>query len=393
MGKLEETLDQGVKDGKVPHVIVAATNASGSFTYNYRTGTAQYPGGNAIEDDAVLQLASQSKLLTTIAALRVVEKGLIGLDDDAGKHLPVLAKQPIFKGFDENEKPILDERKNPITLRKLLTHSAGTVYDAMNPDLVKLRQNEGHVANTGVTIDARFGHAGIYEPGTSWMYSTGIDWAGRLIENLTNQTLEEFMQENMWKPMGLKNITFWPDKHLGMADRIPQLTIRGPDGKLAPHNAPTLNTGSVDCFGGHGIYATMSDYLAVQRSILANDGKLLKPETVDMMFQPQLNDAEQKALMAFMASPYGASIIGEWKPKLELNWGLGGILLMQDDEGRRKKGTLSWGGMVNPFWLIDREADLALTFGTQVLPPGDSMVSEMISAIEYNLYKQKGVKF
>ena len=263
----------------------------------------------------------------------------------------------------------------------------------MSPDLVKLRQMEGHVANTGVTIDERFGQAGIYEPGTSWMYSTGIDWAGRLVENLTKQTLEEFMQENMWKPMGLKNITFWPDKHPEMADRMAQLTVRGPDGKLAAFNAPFLNTGSKDCFGGHGMYATMADYLVVQRSILANDGKLLKPETVDMMFQPQLNTEEQKALMAFMAGPMGGSVIGEWKAGLELNWGLGGILLMQDDNGRRKKGTLSWGGMTNPFWLIDREADLALTFGTQLLPPGDPMVSEMISAIEYDLYKQKVVTF
>lgn len=89
----------------------------GSFTYNYKTGIAQFPDGKEIEEDAVLLLASQSKLLTTLAALKAVEKGLIGLDDDAGKHLPVLAKQQIFKGFDENQKPILVERKNAITLR------------------------------------------------------------------------------------------------------------------------------------------------------------------------------------------------------------------------------------------------------------------------------------
>lgn len=239
----------------------------------------------------------------------------------------------------------------------------------------------------------RFNYPLVFEPGTSWSYGTGIDWAGRLVEKVGSMSLEDWMKTNMWEPLGVTEITFWPLDNSNLRSRVPGLTIRTPEGGLAPFSAPFINTGSKDCFGGHGAYATMSDYLKVQRSILSNDGKLLKPSTVDQMFQPQLSTASAQALNEFTStSPLAAMMVGS-KPKGEVNWGLGGILYMQDDAGKRKKGTLSWGGMTNPFWLIDREAGLALTFGTQVLPPGDAGVEDMISACELAVYEMAGVKF
>ena len=89
----------------------------GSWTYNYATGNAVHGTAGAIGEDAEFLLASSTKLIATIAALQVVEKGLFGLDDDVAKHLPELTEQPVLKGFDENDKPILEERKNAITLR------------------------------------------------------------------------------------------------------------------------------------------------------------------------------------------------------------------------------------------------------------------------------------
>ena len=160
----------------------------------------------------------------------------------------------------------------------------------------------------------------------------------------------------MWKPLEIQNITFWPGEKPELNARVPGLTTRTPDGKLVPWTLPFLNTGSKDCFGGHGAYATLSEFLRVQRSILANDGKLLKPETVEMMFQPQLSAESKQGLNHFLrTNPMAAMMIGEFKPEIECDWGLGGILFLQDDVGKRRKGTLSWGGMANCFWTIDRE--------------------------------------
>lgn len=116
--KLEATLAQAVKDGKIPHVVVYATNTDGSKQYHHAVGLQNYGiDTEPIQEDPVFMLASQTKLLTTIAALQTVEKGLITLDEDVCSHLPELAAQPILLGFDKNEKPNFQKRKSPITLR------------------------------------------------------------------------------------------------------------------------------------------------------------------------------------------------------------------------------------------------------------------------------------
>jgi CubicO group peptidase (beta-lactamase class C family) len=230
----------------------------------------------------------------------------------------------------------------------------------------------------------------IAQPGSSWMYSVGLDWAGLLIQRLTKLTLEEYMIQNLFEPLSITGITFWPSQRPDLKNKIPGLVVRGPDGKLVPNTTPTINTGAKDCFGGHGAYAQMSDYLKILRSLLANDGKLLKPESVDEMFKPQLGEGSRQALSGFVQA-FNSMLIGEFNPDVPVDHGLGGVLFLKDDEGRRKKGTMSWGGMVNPFWMIDREAGLALTFGTQVLPPGDAGCKEMTGVFERAVYKMAGI--
>lgn len=227
----------------------------------------------------------------------------------------------------------------------------------------------------------------LFEPGTRWLYSPGLDWAGRLVERLTKQTLEQCFQKHIFEPVGVTEATFFPYEDSRFKDRVPHLTTRTAEGGLALYTDPWINTGSTDCFGGHGLYAPMGDYLRVQQSILANDGKLLKPSSVETMFTPQLSPEAKESFQAFISGPFGAMLPGEQDPQIEVDWGIGGMLFLQDDRGRRKKGTLHWAGMANTFWTIDREADLALTFGTQVLPPGDAQVAKVITAVELGVYE------
>lgn len=261
----------------------------------------------------------------------------------------------------------------------------------MSPLLTQWQEQRGHAVNTGADVPTKFEYPLLFEPGESWSYGTGIDWAGLLVERLTNSTLEEFMKKNIWDPLGITSMTFFPAKNAELNERVPVISSRTPDGKLAPFTAPFLNTGSTGCFGGHGMYSNMEDYLKVLHSILTNDGKLLQSSAVDTMFKPQLTPESNQGLKDFLKTPWAAFFIGEFLPHIDVNWGLGGILFMQDDEGRRKKYTLSWGGMTNPFWLIDREAGLAITFGTQLLMPGDKQCEEVITAVEKEIYRMAGV--
>lgn len=220
-----------------------------------------------------------------------------------------------------------------------------------------------------------------------------MDWSGLVVERLTGQTLEEYMKANIWDPLDMQTTTFFPARKEGVEAKVPTLSVRGPDGKLYPFNSPFINTGSTGCFGGHGGYSAMSDYTKFLRSILANDGKLLSPESLKLLFKPQLSPALTQSLKDYLLSPSGAFFIGEFQAeKYEHSWAFGGVVFVQGyDDGRRNAGSLSWGGVANSFWLVDREAGLVITFGTQLIPPGDVKVKEVLSVVEKEVYKLAGV--
>ncbi|KAF4549646.1 Acyltransferase-like protein 2 [Elsinoe fawcettii] len=388
MVALEQLIEKAVKDGVYAGCALASADRSGKLSYAKAFGkTSLSEGAEDFKLDTVLQIASMTKLLTTIAVLQVVEKGQVGLDDDVVKYIPELVEQGVLKDVAEDGKPTTVPIKGKLTLRHLLTHSGGCCYDAWHPTIPKVKKYNGKPAQGGATFEDRMTYPLLYEPGSSWTYSTSIDWAGRVLERITGGTLEEHMRKNMWPQLGVKDFTFFPDQHPDMKQRLAGLTARDDkSGKVVPYPLPFLNDGSKDCFGGHGGYATIEEYIKVLQSILRNDGKLLKKETVDQMFKPQLTPESRAALQQQVGTPEIVSMfIGDFPEPKQYDWGLGGILVEKDNEGRRKQNTLIWSGMPNCFWFIDREAGVCGVFGTQVLPPGDLKVEETIKAFEYDV--------
>lgn len=161
------------------------------------------------------------------------------------------------------------------------------------------------------------------------------------------------MQKNICNPLGIKGISFWPEQNAEMKTKIAGMSARDPQsGRLVAFNQPFLNTGSTDCFGGHGGYADLTEYIKVLHSILVDDGKLLKPETTARMFQPQLTKGSKASLKQQMGIPEIVGMfVGDFPSNVEYDWGLGGLLVQGSGEGRRKNGTLIWSGMPNLFWV------------------------------------------
>jgi CubicO group peptidase (beta-lactamase class C family) len=221
-----------------------------------------------------------------------------------------------------------------------------------------------------------------------------MDWAGLLIERLTESTLEDYMTNRIWNPLGLETMTFFPSQRPDLGAHIPLLSVRVADGTLSPFREPFITTGVTGCFGGQGIYSSMGDYLTFLHSLLANDGRLLCAESVDELFKPQLKPPQIQAQREIFLSPIGALFIGEFEmEKYQHGWAIGGIVFVEGyEDGRRKAGAMSWGGAANCFWIMDREAGLALTFGTQLVPPGDRKVKELITSVEKEIYTMAGVK-
>lgn len=274
----------------------------------------------------------------------------------------------------------------------LLTHTAGTAYDLGDPNLLKLQSQRGRKPGTGPDVASHCAYPLIYQPGERWMYSSALDWAGLLVERLTNSTLEEYMRANIWKPLGINSMTFFPAQKPELQARVPVLSARGPDGKLSAYKGPFINDGSTGCFGGRGAYGSMRDYLKILRSLLANDGKLLSPASLEELFAPRLTAQQVASHKAAALSPMGRMFIGEFDfEKYEHQWAFGGMVFVQGyEDGRRRAGTLSWGGMANTFWAVDREAGLALAFGTQIIQPGDEGAGEAITVVEKGVYAMAG---
>ena len=240
----------------------------------------------------------------------------------------------------------------------LLTHSAGLCYLPFSRRVQRYRK---HTANfkiaTGATVEEACTHPLIYEPGTSWLYSTSLDWAGKLVERLTGQTLEEYMKANMWRPLGMKDITFRPDQHTEMKSRMADMAVRDEQTGKAIHDpdGPPLLGGkdpNKDCFGGHGASASMPDYFKILQSLLIDDEKLLKRSTTAQMFEPQLTKEAQGQQKSVMANQEQTTLfVGEFPKHVPMDHGLGGILTREADKGWRGKHTMIWSGLPNLFWV------------------------------------------
>lgn len=273
-----------------------------------------------------------------------------------------------------------------------MTHTSGLSYDAIpGRNLEKYVLQAGKTPNSGSTVFTKYDYPLISQPGEAWEYGVGMDFAGKALEQVHGKSLEEIYNEGIYKPLGLQRTSFWVHKKDNpLSSSLTTLTMRGADGKLGPMPGP-LNEEHEEPLGGAGGHAATSDYIQVLKSLLANDEKLLKKETADFLFTPQLDDKQRASFKAYREGPVGPMFIGEYVKSIECDFGIGNTIFLSDDVGRRKKGTIGWGGVTNTYWIVDREADLALAFGTSVLPPGDPATRDVITAVEHAVYKYKEV--
>ncbi|OLN97150.1 Acyltransferase LovD 2 [Colletotrichum chlorophyti] len=381
MGSFEDLIDAAVRSREIPGVILYAQDKEDNFRYSHVFGD-NLKDGTPLAPDTVLTLASVTKLFTTISALQLVERGKVSLDEDVCQHLPALAKKPVLTGFDKSGAPIEVQRQNPITLRQLLTHSAGTSYDFLSDSTREWQSFHGIKPTRGATVEQRFGYPLDYEPGEDWAYSSSTDWVGKLIEALSAETLEAYMRENIWDPLGASSFTFDLDK---VQPRLWAMNTRNKEtGKIELHRGRALNHGVTDCLGGQGMYGTAPDVVRVLRSLLLDDGKLLSPKTTAEMFKPQLSLRSKKGLLKAMEEPEWA--VGYFPVTGEYDWGLGGLLVDGHSHPYRRDRTLMWSGASNVFWWIDRQTGLCGFFATQMLPAADEGVRPYIKAFEDEMY-------
>jgi CubicO group peptidase (beta-lactamase class C family) len=213
----------------------------------------------------------------------------------------------------------------------------------------------------------------VFDPQTKWTYGYGIDWSGCIVERLTGLTLEQYMQKNIWTPLGMKDTTFHPMDRPELMERLCGMTERDAEGRIGPQDqtAGSGVIGGVRDAGGGGCASTANDYIKLLISLLSNDEKLLKKSTVEYMFQPHLTDPSRKHLEKMHANPAAFGLAGNIPPGTKVDFGLGGILNMESLPWGRSTGSMQWGGYPNLFWWINRKDGICGCYFSQLVPPGD----------------------
>ncbi|KAK6069066.1 beta-lactamase [Seiridium cupressi] len=394
MESIEGVIGKAIENGTILGAVLLAKDKSGSLDYVRAFGNRQIsPEVKPMSPDTVFTIASMTKLMTTIAALQLVERKIVALDDDVTPLLLVLAKQEVVTGFRQDGSPVTETRRYPITFRQLLTHSSGIGYDFLHPEINQYKEYHKLPMAGITTINGRFGTPLLHQPGEGWSYGGSLDWTGQLVEKLSGLTLEEYMKKHIWDPLGLKDITFWPDSHLkDFRARRAAMSIRDSQtGKAVQSRKPIdLGAGLVEAAGGQGAFATMTDYMEIVHSLLMDDERLLGKETTEMMFKPQLSPSSKAALLANFEHPEWA--VGNYPNTREYDWGFGGILIDGDSHAYRKRSALFWSGAPNLVWFVDRVAGVCGVFGSQLLPSADPEIEILMKAFEEAVYSHSSVK-
>jgi CubicO group peptidase (beta-lactamase class C family) len=398
-GDIDTSFQAAIDAGKINGAIICATDAEGHFVYNKTLGERTLLSGQKRPHqlDDVLFLASASKLLTTIAALQCVEDGLLTLTGDLSSVAPELAAKQVITGFsDDGETPLLEPPARPISLEMLLTHSSGLNYYFFNPLIARWRAKfapppqDPH--ENKMSVEELFSYPLGFHPGAGWMYSPGLDWAGRIVERVTGKTLGERMHERIFGPLGIVDAQFYPVTREDLRARLVDLNPNDPNalGRAVVGGDGDMNKRTKGDFGGHGLFMTAPDYVKVLRSLLVNDGKILKSSTVDDMFEHHLSPEATVSHQAALAGPVGVFFRVGTAPDSKAGHGLGGLLTLQDVDGWYGERTLTWGGGLTFAWFIDRKNDLCGVGAVQASLPTDvDTVGALKQTFRHDIYRKR----
>jgi methyl acetate hydrolase len=380
---IDHVLRQAVHEQDVPGVVAMAATDKGVM-YEGAFGMRELGKDVAMTPDTVVWIASMTKAITSAAAMQLVERGQLQLDSLAADVVPELAKAQVLEGFDASGTPQLRAPKRTMTLKHLLTHTAGFSYEMFSADIVKYQ------AATGTPVITTCENAALTtpllcDPGERWEYGINIDWVGKIVETVSGQRLGDYLQQHLFAPLGMHSTSFKisPSQRV----RLASVHARGPDEALAvfPFELPQEPQFQM---GGGGLYSTALDYLRFTQMLLHrgtfNGNQVLQPETVHTMSQNHIGDLDCVELRTAMPS---LSHNANFFPGMQQKWGLSFLINTAQTPQGRSPGSLAWAGLANTFFWIDPTQRVTGVFLTQILPFFDPKAITLFRAYEATVYK------
>jgi methyl acetate hydrolase len=373
MGELKSACDAVLSrvtqgDSRVPGVVAMVTDRKQDI-YSGAAGDRRL-GDGAMSEDTVFAIFSTTKAIAGTTALQCVEEGLLNLDAPARDYVPAIGKLQVLDGFDSAGKPMLRAPKSDVTTRQLMLHTGGFGYDFFNEKYRRMAEEHGQpsiVAATRAAIETPL----LFDPGEKWEYGSNIDWVGQVVEAIRSKRLGEVMRERIFAQLGMQEIAF--TRTPSMKERSATIHARTADGGLSPMDGFELPDNPEVDMGGHGLYATIPEYMKFIRMWL-NDGdgpygRVLKPETVAWAVRNGLQEHQKVGMLPGVIA--SLSNDAEFFPGLKKSWSY--TFMVNDEEAPtgRPAGAIGWAGLANSFYWIDRRNGVGGYWATQILPFGD----------------------
>ena len=380
--QIDQILRQKSDAAEIPGVVAVAASGR-DIIYQGAFGKRDLSKPDAMTTDSVFWIASMTKAVTTAAAMQLVEQGKLSLDTPVGKLLPDLASPQVLEGFDSRGEPKLRPAKGAITLRQLMTHTAGFCYDMWNGDMGTYLTKAG-IPGIITCQNAALKTPIASDPGTRWEYGTNIDFVGKAVEAVSGKKLDAYLRDHLFAPLGMNDTGFKLTDT--MRKRLVGMHARGPDGALAPIPFE-LEQNPEFHMGGGGLYGTAGDYIKFTQMILnkgrGNGNQVLKAETVATMGQNHIDDLVVTK-MTSAAPPYTNDV--DLYPGMVKKWGLSFLINTAKTPEGRSAGSLAWAGLANTYYWIDPARDVTGVILMQVLPFADGKCLEAFAGFERGVY-------
>jgi methyl acetate hydrolase len=372
---IDRYLEQAVAEMRIPGIVAMVADADGVL-YGGAFGERDSAHGLPMTNDTIFRIASMTKPVTSVAVMMLVQEGDIELDAPISKYLPDFPAERVFESFDPSTKRYTSRpAARPITIRHLLTHTSGLGYSFSSPILAALLGGNPSTSAVGLPL--------LHDPGAKWTYGESTRVLGKLVEQVSGQPLDEFVHERIFVPLDMSD-TFYqvPAAKRSRVATIHRTTDQGlvEDPNPAEIDAPVQGDG--------GLHSTAADYVKFMQMFL-NDGRapdgrrLLSEATVELMgrnqshvpveLQPTANPAVSQPF------PLGAG---------RDSYGLGFQVTGAPAAAfARSPGSLSWAGIFNTEFWIDRNRGICAVLLMQYLPFYDPAAIATLQGFEQRVYQ------
>ncbi|CAK7212515.1 hypothetical protein SEUCBS140593_001529 [Sporothrix eucalyptigena] len=368
-------------EGHLLGAVAMVTDNKGNFLYKKSAGRQRlFEDSPPLDDDCTISLYSAGRFFTKVAALQLVERGLVGLDDSINKHIPELEQCRVLEKKEDGT--IIDHpRSRDITLRDILLNTSGICGNYAYKELLGVEQDAPGIPSlvfspdTHVLARNNITHL-FYEPGQGYYYGGCIYMVQLLVERLGGERrYVEYAQKHVFEVLGLTSTTYVPAKTPHVWEKRLQAVER--DGNsLKPRDDLT-----------YGVTCSVSDLATIFGDLMSEDSKLLKdPALRDLLFTPQLaagspahemflKDVTNYAFVLPLAE--GEDCDKTWLqalPPAKINWTVAGAIYETDDGlpgSGMPAGTVTFEGLPNIIWTMNREKGRMMLFGNQLFSSYD----------------------